>query len=175
MQLSAHRTDALQDNRDKSQSVSVTAFQSVPADDTLSPAPSLMAGRLPSMDADMAHAIQLSLAGCSAVLAVLHAMPCCSLAPALSGQSTVIATYLELHETRLQAYSKPYCCSNMYSALYCSLRAVATCLTLTLHTPGLVNATFLHPVNNLTTFAHSDHVVLVLLCSNQLHTAMNVR
>ncbi|KAL3151729.1 hypothetical protein ABBQ38_012708 [Trebouxia sp. C0009 RCD-2024] len=51
-----------QDSRTKSQSVSVTAFQSVPADDRLTPALSLLAGRLPSMDADMAQAIQLSLA-----------------------------------------------------------------------------------------------------------------
>ena len=57
----------LQDSRTKSQGVSVTAFQSIPADDRLSPAPSLLAGRLPSMDADMAQAIQLSLAGRSAV------------------------------------------------------------------------------------------------------------
>ena len=53
----------LQDSRTKSQGVSVTAFQSVPADESLSPAPSLLAGRLPSMDADLAQAIQLSLAG----------------------------------------------------------------------------------------------------------------
>ena len=57
----------LQDSRTKSQGVSVTAFQSIPADERLSPAPSLLAGRLPSMDADMAQAIQLSLAGPCAV------------------------------------------------------------------------------------------------------------
>ena len=57
----------LQDSRTKSQGVSVTAFQSVPADEGLSPAPSLLAGRLPSMDADMAQAIQLSLAGACAL------------------------------------------------------------------------------------------------------------
>ena len=56
-----------QDSRTKSQSVAVTAFQSVPADDRLTPAPSMLAGRLPSMDADMAQAIQLSLAGQSAI------------------------------------------------------------------------------------------------------------
>ena len=53
----------LQDAKDKSQSISVTAFQSVAANEGLSPSPSFMAGRLPSMDADMAQAIQLSLSG----------------------------------------------------------------------------------------------------------------
>ena len=41
----------------------MTAFQSVPSDERLSPAPSLTLGRLSSMDSDMAQAIQLSLAG----------------------------------------------------------------------------------------------------------------
>ncbi|KAL0048138.1 hypothetical protein WJX82_008679 [Trebouxia sp. C0006] len=51
-----------QDPKNKSQSISVTAFQSVAANEGLSPAPSFSAGRLPSMDAEMAQAIQLSLA-----------------------------------------------------------------------------------------------------------------
>ena len=53
----------MQDPKNKSQSISVTAFQSVAANEGLSPAPSFSAGRLPSMDAEMAQAIQLSLAG----------------------------------------------------------------------------------------------------------------
>ncbi|DBA94347.1 TPA: hypothetical protein ACH3X1_001953 [Trebouxia sp. C0004] len=51
-----------QDPKNKSQSISVTAFQSVAANEGLSPAPSFTAGRLPSLDAEMAQAIQLSLA-----------------------------------------------------------------------------------------------------------------
>lgn len=70
-----------QDSRTKSQSVSVTAFQSVPADDRLTPALSLLAGRLPSMDADMAQAIQLSLAGQSA-----NTGTCCSFARSIQGE-----------------------------------------------------------------------------------------
>ena len=66
----------LQDSRTKSQGVSVTAFQSVPADERLSPAPSLLAGRLPSMDADLAQAIQLSLAGVCAVEQIVS-VQCC--------------------------------------------------------------------------------------------------
>ena len=58
-----HGVLLLQDPRDKLQSISVTAFQSVAAQEGLSPSPSFMAGRLPSMDAEMAQAIQLSLAG----------------------------------------------------------------------------------------------------------------
>ena len=53
----------IQDPKNKSQSISVTAFQSVAANEGLSPSPSFSAGRMPSMDAEMAQAIQLSLAG----------------------------------------------------------------------------------------------------------------
>ena len=78
MQLIPQSTHTLllQDSRTKSQGVSVTAFQSVPADERLSPAPSLMAGRLPSMDADMAQAIQLSLAGLCETVCVQSCSRC---------------------------------------------------------------------------------------------------
>lgn len=63
----------------------MTAFQSVPADERLSPAPSLL-GRLPSMDADMAQAIQLSLAGLwAAVKTVL-----CNVAPVASQREDIM-------------------------------------------------------------------------------------
>ena len=64
----------MQDPKNKSQSISVTAFQSVAANEGLSPAPSFSAGRLPSMDAEMAQAIQLSLAGqcCLCTLPLIH-------------------------------------------------------------------------------------------------------
>ena len=54
----------MQDPKDKSQSISVTAFQSVPAgDEQEGHFASPMGSRNLSMDADIAQAIQLSLAG----------------------------------------------------------------------------------------------------------------
>ena len=63
----------MQDPKNKSQSISVTAFQSVAANEGLSPAPSFTAGRLPSLDAEMAQAIQLSLAGQCCLQSLPHA------------------------------------------------------------------------------------------------------
>lgn len=53
----------MQDPKDKSQSISVTAFQSVPNDEVGVGLASPMGSRNLSMDADIAQAIQLSLAG----------------------------------------------------------------------------------------------------------------
>ena len=66
----------MQDPKDKSQSISVTAFQSVPADEERTGVfASPMGSRNLSMDADIAQAIQLSLAG------RLSIAPASSLAP----------------------------------------------------------------------------------------------
>ncbi len=117
----------MQDPKNKSQSISVTAFQSVAANEGLSPAPSFTAGRLPSMDAEMAQAIQLSLAGqcclCTLPLINLLASPIgCGLALELTSKFCTLYGGFAVHAANVSVY--PNACVQWHNGhkLFCSCK-----------------------------------------------------